>query len=200
MTAISVNRQDLDLFRQGSNAAAIVLATLTGIGGGWLANDTGTGVTRRTDVRVFAEGTQLNAVEVPDRVEPFTQPTRVERLLSLTGLSQRQLGTVLGVSHTMVGQWTHGEPERPELTRFLAAIEKASRYHPDLKRWLLQPTVGTSLTPLALLTSQNWRAFEGAIRSKIAPSPALSPDAVVASRLAEVSWAMAEPRVPAIDE
>src|SRR5579871_2563021 len=127
MTSISVNRPDLDLFRHGSNAAAVVLAALSGIGGGWLANDTGTSVTRRTDVRIFAEGTQLNSVEVPDRVEPFTQPTRVERLLSLTGLSQRQLGTALGVSHTIVGQWAHSEPERPELNRFLAAIEKASR-------------------------------------------------------------------------
>ena len=200
MTAVSINRADLDLFRQGSNAAAVCLATLAGIGGGWLANDVGTGAIRRTDMRVFAEGTHLGSIQAPDRVEPFVQPTRVERLIALTGLSQRQLSSVLGVSHTMVGQWAHSEPARPELTELLAAVDKANRYHPELKQWLLQPTRGTNVTPLELLAARNWRAFEGAIRSTPAAAPRLSPAEMAESRLAEVSWAVAEPPIPVVDE
>jgi transcriptional regulator with XRE-family HTH domain len=200
VTAISPHRSDLDLFRHGTNAAAVFLATLAGVGGGWLANDAGTGVSPRTDLRVFAGRTQLDSVEVPDRVEPFTQPTRVELLISLSGLSQRQLASVLGVSHTLVGQWVRSEPDRPELSQILEAAQKAGRYHADLKNWLVQPVSGTRITPLDLLRAKNWRAFEGAIRAKPAASPSAPASDLLASRMAEVSWAMAEPSVASVDE
>ncbi|MGO9754636.1 MAG: hypothetical protein ACLP8S_00335 [Solirubrobacteraceae bacterium] len=198
----TVPRSDLDLFRRSSAAAtAACIAALAGVGGGLLANDTGTRVMLRADLRALAGGTRLESYETTNgTVRPFVQPTRTERILSLTGLSQRQLAAVLGVSHTLVGNWTQSEPNRDELTEILGVIEHARRYHPDLKRWLLAPVPGTDITPVTLLKARNWRALQGAIRAKAAPPPSLSSEALLARRQREVSWALAESAIPLIDE
>lgn len=200
MNTMTAGHSDLDLFRQKSAATAACVAALAGFGGGLLANDSGTGVTRRADLRAIARGTQLVSYEATGTVQPFVQPTRTERILNLTGLSQRQLASVLGVSHTLVGQWAHSEPDRPELTDILGIAEEARRYHPDLTQWLSEPTLGTDISPLELLKARNWRALQGAIRAKPAPPPRLSPDELLASRRTEASWALAEPPIPSIND
>lgn len=200
MNAMPAARSDLDLFRQKPAATAACVAALAGFGDGLLANDSGTSVTRRADLRTIAYGTQFVSYEAAGTVQPFVQPTRAERILNLTGLSQRQLAALLGVSHTLVGQWTHSEPDRPELTEVLGIVEEARRYHPDLRQWLSEPTLGTDISPLELLKARNWRALHGAIRAKPAPTPRLSPDELLANRRTEASWALAEPPIPSIDD
>jgi hypothetical protein len=201
MSMVTTPRSELDLFQRGSTtAAASRVAALAGIGGGLLANDTGTRVMHRADLRALAGGTRLESYDTSGTLQPFMQPTRAERILSLTGLSQRQLAVVLGVSHTIVGHWTHYEPDRDELTEILGVVENARRYHPDLKQWLRAPVPGTDMTPLSLLKARNWRALQGAIRAKAAPPPRLSSDELLARRQTEVSWALAEPVIPSDDE
>lgn len=178
-------------------AAAMCVAAIAAMGGGLLANDTGTRIDHRTDLRSFAQGTRLIDYDASARVQPFVQPTRMERIAQLAGLSRRQWGAVFGVSHTMIGQWARQEPDRPELDRVLAALEEAYRYHPDLKAWLNTPVAGMQRRPLDLLQSGNWRAFRGAIRARPAPPPALAASELLTRRQAEVSWAVAEPHVTA---
>jgi hypothetical protein len=200
MTTVNSSSQEVDLFHRGTTAAAVCVAALAGIGGGLLASDTGTRVVQRADLRSFASGTRLVSYETNSPVQPFVQPTRVERILSLTGLSQRQLADVLNVSHTMVSNWTRLEPDREQLTQILGVVEDARRYHPDLKQWLTAPVSGTDVTPLALLKAQNWRALHGAVRAKPAPRPRLNPEELLARRKSEVSWAIAEPAMPSADD
>ena len=180
-------------------AAAMCVAALAALGGGLLANDTGTRIDHRTDLRFFVPGTRFVEYGSPARVQPFVEPTRMERIAKLAGLSRRQWATVFGVSHTMIGQWTRQEPDRPELDSVLAALEDAYRYHPDLKRWLMAPLPGMQRRPIDLLQSRNWRAFRGAIRARQAPPPALGPAELLERRQADVSWAVAEPAIVSAD-
>jgi len=188
------------LFGRGTTVAALCATALAGIGGVLLADDNGTRVGHRADLRSLVSGTGFISYDAGSSVQPFVQPTRVERILSLTGMSHRQLADVLGVSHTMVGQWTRIEPDRGELTQILGALEDARPYHPDLQRWLLAPVPGTDVTPLALLKARNWRALQGAVRARTAPAPRLEAEELRARRQEEVSWPVAERAVPAVDE
>lgn len=199
MTAVATRLQ-VDLFHRGTAATAACLAALAGIGGGALLNDTGTRVGHRADLRSWARGTRLVSYDSGGDVRPFVQSTRVERILGLSGLSQRQLGEVLGVSHTLIGRWTRTEPSRDDLTQILQVIENAQRYHGDLKAWIRGAIPGTDVTPLLLLKARNWRALQGAVRAKAAPPPLIDAHTLTAHRQDEVSWAVAERAVPALDE
>lgn len=187
-----------DLLQRAPAAMAVVMA-VAGIGGTVVERDVGTSINRRADLRSFERGTRLTGyVPAHTPFAPFVQPTRMQRIQQLSGLSRRELGEILGVSHTMVGRWLKSDPEgKPELTKVLSALEEAGRYHvTDLKSWLTRIIPGTELRPVDLLRDKRWRAFKGAVRTRRAPASQLSPAELFARRQAEVSWAIAEPEIP----
>jgi hypothetical protein len=157
--------------------------------------DNGTRVVVRYDYRPIIEGTSLTRVSVEGPIEPFQQPTRMARIRAIAPLSYRDWGSVLGVSHSAVKQWTDGEePDRPELDRILNALSEASIHHHDLAAWLSTALPGMGIRPMDLLREARWRAFRGAMRARSAPAVVLSPEELARRRRAQSSWVVAEPR------
>src|ERR1700712_3677683 len=134
--------QPLDLLSSRPGATAAVCAAVLAISSP-LVTDAGTRVVPRVDLRSVTNGTHLTSYSVLGQVEPFVMLTRTQRLLALTGLSQRQLGEVLGVSHTMIGNWSRTEPARDEIGLMVSAVEDARRDHADGKTGLLSAVPGT---------------------------------------------------------
>jgi hypothetical protein len=203
MSALAAPRlldEDFPRRRVVATAAAVATA-VAGVSGALLAHDTGTRVSPRADLRSFATGTRLVSYAPTEGImQPFVQPSRVDRILNLTGLSARRLAEALGVTHTTIADWRATDADREDLTRVLAVLEDARHYQADLGRWMTTPIPGMRITPFDLIKHKRWRALRGAARAKPASAPGLTPERLRTLRQQEVSWALAEPAVPSIDD
>jgi hypothetical protein len=170
--------------------------------GGGAVTDEGTRIVERTDYRPVIEGTTLRSVQVEGPVMPVQAPTtRMAQIRALAPLSLREWGTVFGVSHSAIKQWADSEePSREKLDRVLGALTEASAHQADLAAWLTARLPGMELRPLDLLRDEHWRAFRGALRTRVAPLVSIAPEELVRRRRAQVSWAVPEPPVTPDDD
>lgn len=201
MTALA-NRTDLQQTRgtgadrlptpRGTTLLPLVISGAAALGG--VVSDEGTRVVPRADYRPMIEGTSLQTVHIEGPVTPFQTSTRMAQIRALAPLSFRDWAPVFGVSHSAIKQWTDGdEPSRDKLDRVLGALSDASIHQADLAAWLAAPLPGMQTRPLDLLLEERWRAFRGAIRTRVAPVVAVTPEELKRRRRAQVSWVVAEP-------
>jgi DNA-binding transcriptional regulator YiaG len=173
--------------RRAALGGAIALSILTAPG-------LGTAIDTRTDLTGVLNGTTLRGdVHLQGGHREGTRETLMRRIRAISGVSQRQWASILGVSHPTVGNWeSRNPPDTNRLAAVLDVLEQARRFHGDVGTWLTSALPGIDERPLDLLASERYRAFRGALRAGITSTPAMSAEERRARIKSDMSWPVPE--------